>query len=237
MASRFDSRRCASALTALMLAVSPALTAPETGPASAPASSAPTQARVFADRIASRYGLADFPKVRSIRFTFNVRHDGKEMSREWTWFPAEDSVLFKGKDPKGLRVQAAYSRKNAYSMGSETVAGIDKNFINDEYWLLFPLHLAWDKGLDLKLAEGGLLTVRYPKQGGYTPGDAYDLIADSAGTIRSWMFHRGGADTITMRADWAKPTDVDGLPISLERPGEKGFKVWFSGVKVTGIKG
>ncbi|MBW8889285.1 MAG: hypothetical protein JF616_16140 [Fibrobacteres bacterium] len=102
---------------------------------------------------------------------------------------------------------------------------------------LFPLHLAWDQGLDLKLGEGGVLTVRYPKQSGYTTGDAYDLSADSAGTIRSWVFHRGGADTATMRADWAKPTEVDGLPISLERPGEKGFKVWFTGVKVVGIKG
>jgi hypothetical protein len=235
MASRFDPRRIAATLCLCLAAASPPLPAKET-----PAASkipAPTQARVFADRIAARYGLADFPKVRSIRFTFNVRHDGKDTSREWTWFPAEDSVLFKGKDPKGLNVQAAYSRKNPYSMGSETVAGIDKDFINDEYWLLFPLHLAWDQGLDLKLGEGGVLVVRYPQQGGSAPRDAFDLSADSAGTIRSWVFYRGGADTGAMRADWANLTNVDGLPLSLERTGQKGFKVWFTGVKVVGIKG
>jgi len=230
MASRFAPLRLAAALSAMIPAVAPALPASQT-----PA--APTQARVFADRIAVRYGLAEFPKVRSIRFTFNVSHGGKDMSREWTWFPPEDSVLFQGKDPKGLQVQAAYSRKNKYSMGSESVAAIDKSFINDQYWLLFPLHLAWDQGMELKLDGDGMLTVRYPGQGGYTPGDAYDLSADSAGTIRSWIYHRGGADTATMRAYWAKPTDVDGLPISLERPGQKGFKVWFTHVKVTGIKG
>lgn len=239
MASRFDPRRFAASIAALLaasiLAASPALPAAETAAASG--SPAPTRARVFADRIAARYGLAEFPKVKSIRFTFNVRHDGKDTAREWTWFPAEDSVLFKGKDPKGLRIQAAYSRRNKYSMGSETVAGIDKDFTSDQYWLLFPLHLAWDQGLDLKLGEGGLLTVRYPTPGGTAPGDAYDLMADSAGTIRSWIFRRGGSDTITLRVDWAKPADVHGLPISLERRGEKGFKVWFTNVKVVGIKG
>jgi hypothetical protein len=233
MASRFAARLAATlALSALVLAILP----PFSAEAAAAEPAAPADARAFANRIAERYGLAEFPKVTSIRFTFNVRHEGKDMAREWTWFPKADSVIFKGKDAKGLEIQAAYSRKNKYSMGAENVAGIDKGFINDEYWLLFPLHLVWDKDIDLKLGEGGKLTVRYPREGGYTPGDAYDLIAEPDGTIRSWMYHRGGADTVTMRADWAKPTDVDGFPISLDRPGSKGFKVWFTHVKVAGIK-
>ena len=196
----------------------------------------PDSARAFADRIAARYGLAAFPKVESIRFTFHVRRDGGDTARRWTWFPRQDSVVFAGKDPKGLQLQAAYSRRNKYSLASETVAGIDKSFINDRYWLLFPLHLAWDQDLDLKLGEGNKLTVRYPEQGGYTPGDAYDLFASEDGTLRAWDYRRGAADTVTLHADWAPPKLVDGLPLSLERPGKKGFKIWFSDVRVTGLE-
>jgi hypothetical protein len=193
-------------------------------------------ARAFADKIAARYGADAFPQVHSIHYVFHVLHAGKEKNREWTWFPKEDSVLYRGEDDKGLTLTAAYSRRNKYSMASASIAAIDKSFINDEYWLLFPLHLRWDSGLALSLAPGGKLTVRYPKEGGYTPGDMYDLVADKDGTLREWMFHRSGADTVTMQANWAAPTLVSGLPVSLERPGKNGFKVWFTDVKVDGPK-
>jgi hypothetical protein len=237
MAARSASRLTAAfALTGLILAMAPAFPAAGTSPEPASKTVAPTGARAFAKRIAERYGLAQFPQVKSIRFTFHSRREGEESTREWTWFPQADSVIFAGKDPKGLEVTAAYSRKNKYSLGSETVAGIDKEFINDEYWLLFPLHLAWDQDLELNLGDGGKLTVRYPRAGGYSPGDVYELSAVPDGTIRSWVVRRGGADSATWRADWSKPADVDGLPISLDRPGPKGFKVWFTHVKVAGIK-
>jgi hypothetical protein len=230
--------------------------------AAAPAAEtdAPKDARNFADRIADRYGAAEFPRVESIHFVFNVRYNGKDMAREWTWFPKQDSVLYRGKDEKGLTLTAAYSRRNKYSMGAGNIAAIDKSFVNDQYWFLFPLHLRWDGGLDLALGSRGdrldnlvpaggkpkaaapaaaparMLTVRYPKQGGYTPGDAYDLVATDDGTILRWMFHRSGADTVTMQAEWAPPKVVGGLPVSLDRPGKNGFKVWFTGVKVDGLK-
>jgi hypothetical protein len=187
----------------------------------------------FAERIAARYGAADFDRVESIKYTFNVLHGGKAKAREWTWFPKPDSVVFRGPDEKGAILSASYSRKNKWSMGAPQIAGIDKSFVNDQYWLLFPLHLAWDKGIALAMKEPMTLEVRYPKEGGYTPGDAYELMADSTGTISKWMFRKGGADTVTMQADWSRPVIVDGLPFSLERPGKNGFKVWFTGVKVT----
>jgi hypothetical protein len=80
-----------------------------------------------------------------------------------------------------------------------------------------------------------MLSVRYPAAGGYTPGDVYDLVAEEDGTIHSWMFHKAGVDTVTMRAHWSAPVLVDGLPLSLNRPGSDGFKVWFTDVKVTGL--
>ena len=194
----------------------------------------------LARRIADRYGAGEFHRVKSVRYTFNVLFKGKHISREWTWFPREDSVLYSGEDPKGLRLKAAYSRRNAYSMGSESVAAIDKSFINDQYWLLFPLHLRWDKDLKLRIAPGEKpgeayrLTVTYPSSGGYTPGDAYDLFVDSAATLKRWIFRKGNAPQTTKEAFWSAPAAFDGLRISLEHPGPSGdFKLWFTDVKVS----
>lgn len=202
-------------------------------PASAgPESISKLEAARLADTVAARYGLAAFPRIESIHYVFNVLHAGKAKAREWTWFPKLDSVVYRGPDEKGVMLTAAYSRRNKFSVGAPQIAAIDKTFVNDQYWLLFPLHLAWDKDLELSLAPARLLTVRYPKEGGYTPGDVYDLEVAPGGTIRKWMFRKGGADTVTMQADWSPPVLVDGLPLSLERPGKNGFKVWFTDVKV-----
>lgn len=193
----------------------------------------------LAARIAERYGAGMFHRVQSIRFTFNVRFKGKEVSREWTWFPRVDSVVYRGEDAKGLKVQASYSRRNPYGMKTPSVAAIDKSFINDQYWLLFPLHLAWDGNLTFTIAPGSRpgearrLTVAYPKEIGYTPGDAYDLFVDSTATIRRWIFRKGNSPQPTREASWSEPVLIGGLPISLEHAGpDKEFKLWFSDVQV-----
>ena len=195
---------------------------------------------ILAHRIAERYGADAFSKVNCVQFTFNVDVQGKHIKREWTWFPKEDSVLFKGEDAKGVPLSAAYSRRNKYSMGSESIVGIDKSFINDQYWLLFPLHLGWDKDLKLETAPGvkpgeaWRLTVMYPSQGGYTPGDAYDLFVDSAATIKRWIFRKGNASMPTNQVYWSAPSKMGLLDISMEHPGVgKDFKLWFSDVKVS----
>lgn len=201
----------------------------------------------LAERIAVRYGAGAFSAVKALRFKFNVRMKDKRIEREWTWYPQADSVEFRGPDDKGLTVTAAYSRKNPYSMGAGNVAAIDRSFINDQYWLLFPLHLRWDRQTDLEIAsategtaasrgkKGGevyKLTVKYPAKGGYTPGDAYDLYVDSNATIKRWMFRKGNSGE-GREAFWSEPVEIGGLRFSLEHPGpDKSFKLWFTEVKV-----
>jgi hypothetical protein len=148
-------------------------------------------------------------------------------------------VVYRGPDPKGVVLQAAYSRKNAYSMGSETIAAIDKSFINDQYWLLFPLHLKWDKGLTLDVSasdragEAWRLTVGYPATGGYTPGDAYDLFVDSAATLKRWIFRKGNAPEPSNEVTWEAPVEIGGLSFSREHKGiGKEFRLWFTDIAV-----
>jgi hypothetical protein len=201
-------------------------------------------ARALADRIARRYGSDAFHRVASLRFTFHVRFKERNVERhigrEWTWFPKQDSVSYRGPDAKGLVIQAAYSRRNAFSLKSEQVAAIDKAFINDQYWLLFPLHLKWDKDLALKVfraerpGEAWRLMVTYPSSGGYTPGDAYDLFVDSTATIKRWIFRKGNAAEPTREAFWSAPVDVGDLGVSLEHSGpDPDFRLWFTDVKVS----
>jgi hypothetical protein len=196
--------------------------------------------KALAERIAVRYGADAFHRVQSLHYKFNVLYKGKATEREWTWFPKQDSVDYRGMDVKGVKLEASYNRNNKFSMASETVAGIDKSFINDQYWLLFPLHLKWDKDLKLEVSPGGKageayhLMVMYPSTGGYTPGDAYDLFVDSTATIKRWIFRKGNSPKPTNEAFWSAPVKVDGLDLSLEHPGPtKDFKLWFTDVKVS----
>jgi hypothetical protein len=197
-------------------------------------------ARALADRIARRYGSDAFYRVASLRFTFHVRFKERNIERAWIWFPKQDSVSYRGPDAKGLVIQAAYSRRNAFSLGSEQVAAIDKSFINDQYWLLFPLHLKWDKDIALKVfraerpGEAWRLMVTYPSSGGYTPGDAYDLFVDSTATIKRWIFRKGNAAEPTREAFWSAPVNVGGVGISMEHSGpDPDFHLWFTDVKVS----
>lgn len=230
-------------LGAALLAFTAWSLSPATGAPGQSEGKAQISAESLARKVAMRYGLEAFPGVKTIHWVFNVTAGKKDVSRDWTWYPQEDSVLYKGEDAAGAPISAAYSRKNGISMASEQVKSVDKMFINDQYWLLFPLHLAWDSGTTMsvskmpakgrKTGETYKLTISYPQQGGYTPGDAYDLMVDSSGMVHRWMFRKGNAGKPTTEATWSEPVPVGGLNLSMDRPGTKGpFKVWFTDVRV-----
>jgi hypothetical protein len=202
----------------------------------------------LAEKIGARYGSAEFPKVESIRFTVRESEGGEESVRHWIWFPKTDSVSFQGPDPKGLDLQAGYSRRNKWSLGSETVAGIDRLFARDRIALLFPLLLARDSGRDsargstqnklpeCRMKEGGWLEVTYPADTA-AGGKAYELLAGPDGTLRAWKapgYGPGSAEGT--RYEWSPPKAVDGLPLSLDRTGPKGSRIRFTDIKIIGIK-
>ena len=235
-----NNRKIALGILALSLLMPFSVSFAKSVPATpTPANSALPDPDSLATRIALRYGLSEFYKVDSIRYKFHLFYNGTNIDREWTWFPKLDSVLYRGKDAKGMILNAAYSRRNTFSMASTTIVGIDQNFINDQYWLLFPLHLKWDKGLKFKVLAGKQpgeeyqLTVIYPANAGYTPGDAYDLFVDQAGIIKRWIFRKANAAEPTVMTGWSAPVKRGGLEISLDHPGpDKNFKLWFTDVKV-----
>lgn len=195
-----------------------------------------TPAETAANWIADAYGLRGFDQVSSLTYTFNVRLPDKTVSRQWIWEPGDDRVTLVRPDGN-----VTYQRSRLGT--DESRRKIDAQFINDQYWLLFPLHLVWDRDATLTLSPepeevpGGevkarRLTIQYPDQGGYTPGDAYDVFFDQDFTLTHWIYRKGGAVEPTRWSTWERHERFGPLLISLDHQGAGGFRVWFTDVKV-----
>ena len=74
-----------------------------------------------------------------------------------------------------------FNRKHVDSLSMNA----DKAFINDKFWLLVPFQLQWDQTASISEVSKNeapisntllnKITLTYPDNGGYTPGDAYDI--------------------------------------------------------------
>ena len=193
--------------------------------------------------VADKYGLENFSKVKSIAFTFNVQFKGIKKSRKWLWNVKDNYVTYWGPDVDGKQIEYIYnhSRVNKDNPKEKT---IDSRFINDQYWLLFPFHLVWDKKAEIKdekmkvapisKKKERCLIVSYPKRaGGYTPGDAYELYIGKDNLINEWVYRPGGGTKTKFPISWEKHKNYNGILISTEHNGKaKDFKLWFTGISV-----
>jgi hypothetical protein len=161
---------------------------PASEPTAKPSASNPekTSASVR-EQIARTYGLDGFGQVEAIRYTFNAQFPGVNVSRAWVWEPKTGRVSYEGKDKDGKPVKATYIRSQLNNQPENVKNEIDPGFVNDNYWLLFPLHAYWDSSANVQdkgtqpLPQGNgsadLVSVKYPSDGGYTPGDTWDLLS------------------------------------------------------------
>ena len=190
--------------------------------------------------IAESYGLQHFSEVEKIQYTFNVKLGEKLISRFWIWEPRLDRVTFKGMD---YQEAITYNRDEIESTESNKLKKIDTWFINDNYWLLFPYHVAWDTNakvedigrqpLPMGAGKARCVVVTYPATGGYTPGDVYDLFLDDQYRLIQWVYRRGGSEKPTRIATWEDHRKVGPLAVSLNHQGEdQNFRVWFTTVGV-----
>ena len=173
-----------------------ALVIPLLLPAMAEAQQAPPSVAQLADA----YGLQSWGKIAAIRYTFNAQLPGIELSRSWVWEPKTDRISYDGKDKSGKPVKVTYLRSQLASQ-SDDVKAIDASFQNDQYWLVLPFHVTWDgavvadEGLQkLPLGDGSArkLAVKY-SDGGYSPGDTWDLYLGADSRVQELVYHRGGA--------------------------------------------
>jgi hypothetical protein len=187
------------------------------------------QDREAIDQIAKAYGVDSLEQVEAIRYTWSAQFPGVNISRTWTWEPKTNKVSYEGKDKDGKPVKASYVRTDLASQSDAIKNEIDPGFINDNYWLLFPFHAYWDKSATVttkpaKLPIGGgpaeLISVKYPADGGYTPGDTWDLFVGKDKRVQQFAYHRGGPKKPSLViATWAGYKKAGPILISTEHRG------------------
>ena len=192
-------------------------------------------------RIGRAYGLDGWDRVEELRYTFNVKSGERETRRAWVWRVRDRTVTFRDEVAGGEPF--TYSLDDVGDNPPEELKNIDHRFINDQYWLLFALHVAWDTDATvvvtgdqpLPIGEGDAtkVTVQYPKVGGYTPGDAYDLYVDDNDHVLQWVYRNGGKPEPSLAAAWEDQQRFGPLLIPTRfRWSDGSVKIWFSGVEV-----
>jgi len=215
-----------------------------------PATSWAQQRPPIVEQMAKTYGLDSFGQIEGVRFAFNAEFPGVKLSRSWEWNPKTDAVSYEGKDKEGKPVKVAYQRSQLGGQSDAVKNEIDPAFVNDQYWLLFPFHAVWDQSatvtnegmqkLPLGNASAERVVVKYPSEGGNSPGDTWELYVGADKRIEEFIFHRGGtAKPSTVTATWTDYKKAGPLLVSTDHRGtadEKPLRVFLSdvSVKVTG---
>jgi hypothetical protein len=184
------------------------------------------------EQIAKTYGLDSWDQVEAIRYTWNGEITGLfKASHTWEWEPKTGKVSYEGKDKDGKQVTATYVQSQLNSAPANVKEQIAPAFVNDNYWLLFPLHAYWDTSatvtdqgmqkLPLGTGSARLVVVKYPQEaGGYTPGDTWDLYVGKDNRVELLVFHHGGTKKPSLViAKWAGYKKAGPLLISTEHRG------------------
>lgn len=186
------------------------------------------------EMIANAYGIDNFNKLKQLEYTFNVaRHDTLLVARSWLWNKETgDITMINNQDT------VIYQQANI----TDDLKKVDHSFINDKYWLLFPFQLMWDSNMTYtnmgtqKAPISGepliKLTVQYGDDGGYTPGDAYDLYLDETWIIREWEFRKSAKESPGSMITWEGYKEFNGIKIATDHLNkDSGLRIYFTDIK------
>jgi len=190
-------------------------------------------------------GADQLNAVERLSFTFIVERGGERVAeRSWTWRPRAGEVDHVGQDKVTSYIRPS-AKPGAEGELDERVRELDAKFINDSFWLMPAVHLSWagpevemtDHGrAEVAWLDGAVLhrvTVQYPDQGGYTPGDAYDLFIDDDGALRGWHYRRGGAERPTLSTTFEDYQRVGPFRIATDHRNAAGdFRLLFADLQV-----
>ena len=186
------------------------------------------------EKIAMASGFEKFDSISKLKFTFNVEvNDSLRSQRRWVWNLKSDKISLTEKDSV-----MSYIKKDSLP---EDKKYIDQRFVNDSYWLLFPYQLKWSDAefSEVKTAQAPIsgeemqmMTVSYPADGGYTPGDSYDIYFDDDYMIREWVY-RSADGNRESPSTWEDYKDFDGIKIATMHKSKDGnFALYFTDVSV-----
>lgn len=207
---------------------------------------APLDGKATVAQLAQRAGLSQFATVSDLRFSFHVKRPGKESVRKWQWNVISGDVIWENHAINGVEQSVLFLHRTGIAL-TQTEQEYDHAFVNDSYWLLFPLQLAWDKNPSFtRIARqtapiSGLtldvLKIQYTATG-YSPGDAYELFLlpeRSGETVAEWRYTSAAGKILV--STWERPVKLGSLSVYtyFAHPKE-GFEVWFTdlGVRLKG---
>jgi len=188
----------------------------------------------IAEKIAKAHGFENWKHVSEIQFTFNVDKDSSHFGRSWIWKPKANKVTsFSKKDTIN------YNRSKIDS----TLTKTDSGFINDKYWLLVAFQLIWDNGTTISkttketapISKSKLnkITITYPNEGGYTPGDAYDIYYGHDFLIKEWIFREANQKEPSMITTFENYQDFNGIKIAKDhKKAEGNWNLNFTNIKI-----
>ena len=201
------------------------------------------------EQIAKTYGLDSFAQIEGIRYSFNLDLPAfkLKLAHSWEWEPKTGKVSFEGKDKSGKPVKVSYVRSELGSQPDAVKNEVDPAFVNDNYWLLFPLHAYWDTSATVtdqgmhKLPVGkgsaDLVAVKYPNEGGYTPGDTWELYVGKDNRVEYLVFHHGGTTKPSLVvATWAGYKTAGPLLVSTEHRGTADGKALHISISDVSVK-
>lgn len=188
-----------------------------------------------AEKIANAHGYEHWKRVSELDFTFNVDQNNNHSERTWRWYPKSYKVW-------------SLMENDTVSFFLDTVdstsISLDKKFTNDKFWLLVPFQLVWDTSATIsepKKVESpinkeqlDMITITYPDEGGYTPGDAYDIYFDKDYLIREWTYRQGNSPEPSLSNTFENYKDFNGIKIAIDHKKEGGnWNLNFSNVEIS----
>ncbi|MFD1615482.1 hypothetical protein [Gelatiniphilus marinus] len=188
----------------------------------------------IAQKIANAHGFENWKNVSEIQFTFNVDRGNSHFKRAWSWQPKTDAVTMITNNDTIL-----YNR----TMVDSTSLKADQGFINDKFWLLVPFQLVWDAGTTISEPvkekapisniEMHKITLTYSNNGGYTPGDAYDIYFNDDYLIKEWIYRKSNQKEASIINTFENHQDFNGIKIALEHKKQnEDWNLNFTNVKV-----
>jgi len=211
-----------------------------------PAASRAAESPPIAQQIAKTYGLDSFGQIEAIRYAWNAEFPGgHKVSNKWEWSPKTNTVSYEGKDKQGNPVKVTYQRSQIDSQSDVVKKEVDPAFANDQYWTLLPFHLLWDGAAatdegqqKLPIGDGSaqMVAMKYPSEGGYQPGDTWDLYVGPDKRIVEITYHRSAPNPPHLvSATYAGYKKAGPLLISTDHPGVvdgKDFRITLTDVSV-----
>ncbi|MCO4822315.1 MAG: hypothetical protein KC469_09620 [Flavobacteriaceae bacterium] len=167
------------------------------------------------EKIANAHGYQNWDKVKSFSFTFGGKIEDPKSGRSWVWHPKTNTIkLVSGENT------IEYNRNAMDSLALKA----DRGFINDKFWALIPFQLIWDDGIAISepikakspvnQLDLNKIVITYSSEGGYTPGDAYDIYFDDDYIIREWSYRRGNASEVSLSNTFENYKDYKGIKVA-----------------------